>query len=127
MCGISGLINTGNVQLLERMNDTIAHRGPDDAGIKWFPDSSSGLAHRRLSIIDLSPAGHQPMCNETGDLWIVFNGEIYNYKELGEELEPKGARFRSHSDTEILLYAYEYCREDSLHKLNGMFAFAIYN
>lgn len=127
MCGIAGLINGGNAQLLERMSDTIAHRGPDDAGIKWFADASSGLAHRRLSIIDLSPAGHQPMSNEAGDLWIVFNGEIYNYKELGEELVAKGVRLRSHSDTEILLYAYQYWGEECLHKLNGMFAFAIYD
>ncbi len=127
MCGIAGLINGGDAQLLERMSDTIAHRGPDDAGIKWFADSSSGLAHRRLSIIDLSPAGHQPMSNEAGDLWIVFNGEIYNYKELGEELVAKGVRLRSQSDTEILLYAYQYWGEECLHKLNGMFAFAIYD
>jgi asparagine synthase (glutamine-hydrolysing) len=109
------------------MNDTIAHRGPDDAGMEWFPDASSGLAHRRLSIIDLSPGGHQPMCNEAADLWIVFNGEIYNYKELGEELAAKGIRFRSSSDTEILLYAYQCWGQDCLHKLNGMFAFAIYD
>jgi asparagine synthase (glutamine-hydrolysing) len=108
MCGIAGIINGGNAELLGRMNDIIAHRGPDDAGLEWFADSSSGLAHRRLSIIDLSPAGHQPMSNDTGDLWIVFNGEIYNYKELGEELTAKGVRLRSQSDTEILLYAYQY-------------------
>jgi len=120
-------MNGGNVQLLGRMSDIIAHRGPDDAGLIWFDDSSSGLAHRRLSIIDLSPAGHQPMCNETADLWIVFNGEIYNYKELREELLAKGVRLRSTTDTEILLYAYQYWDEECLHKLNGMFAFAIYD
>jgi asparagine synthase (glutamine-hydrolysing) len=120
-------MNGGNVQLLGRMNDIIAHRGPDDAGLIWFDDSSSGLAHRRLSIIDLSPAGHQPMCNETADLWIVFNGEIYNYKELREELLAKGVRLRSNTDTEVLLYAYQYWDEECLHKLNGMFAFAIYD
>jgi asparagine synthase (glutamine-hydrolysing) len=127
MCGIAGIINGGNAELLGRMNDIIAHRGPDDAGLEWFADSSSGLAHRRLSIIDLSPAGHQPMSNDTGDLWIVFNGEIYNYKELGEELTAKGVRLRSQSDTEILLYAYQYWGEECLQKLNGMFAFAIYD
>jgi asparagine synthase (glutamine-hydrolysing) len=127
MCGIAEIINGGNAQLLARMNKVIAHRGPDDAGLEWFGDSSSGLAHRRLSIIDLSPAGHQPMCNETGDLWIVFNGEIYNYMELREELAAKGMRFRSHSDTETLLCAYQYWGEECLHKLNGMFAFAIYD
>jgi asparagine synthase (glutamine-hydrolysing) len=127
MCGIAGIINGGNVQLLKRMSDIISHRGPDDAGIKWFDDSSSGLAHRRLSIIDLSPAGHQPMPNDTGDLWIVFNGEIYNYKEIGEELASLGVRFRSQSDTEILLSAYQHWGEDCLQKLNGMFSFAIYD
>jgi len=127
MCGIAGIINGGNEQLLGRMNDIIAHRGPDDAGLKWFAESSSALAHRRLSIIDLSPAGHQPMCNETGDLWIVFNGEIYNYKELGKEVLAKGVRLRSTSDTEILLYAYQIWGEACLEKLNGMFAFAIYD
>jgi len=127
MCGIAGIINGGNERLLGRMNDIIAHRGPDDAGLKWFAESSSGLAHRRLAIIDLSPAGHQPMSNETGDLWIVFNGEIYNYKELGEEVRAKGVRLRSSSDTEILLYAYEIWGEACLEKLNGMFAFAIYD
>ena len=127
MCGIAGLINGGSAQLLERMNNTIAHRGPDDDGLKWFPESSSGLAHRRLSIIDLSPAGHQPMCNETADLWIVFNGEIYNYKEIREDLAANGVRFRSNSDTEVLLYAYQHWGEECLHRLNGMFAFAIYD
>jgi asparagine synthase (glutamine-hydrolysing) len=127
MCGIAGIINGGNAELLGRMSDVIVHRGPDDSGLEWFAASSSGLAFRRLSIIDLTAAGHQPMSNEAGDLWIVFNGEIYNYKELGEELAAKGVRFRSHSDTEILLYAYETWGEDCLHKLNGMFAFAIYD
>lgn len=98
MCGLAGIINGGNAQLLASMNDTIVHRGPDDSGVKWFADSLSGLAHRRLSIIDLSSAGHQPMCNETADLWIIFNGEIYNHAELREELAAKGAHFRSHSD-----------------------------
>jgi asparagine synthase (glutamine-hydrolysing) len=127
MCGIAGIFNGGSAELLARMNEVIAHRGPDDQGLEWFSDSSSGLAHRRLSIIDLSPAGHQPMCNEARDLWISFNGEIYNYEELREELTGRGVRFRSHSDTETLLYAYQYWGEDCLHKLNGMFAFAIYD
>lgn len=109
------------------MSDAIAHRGPDDAGLEWFAGSSSGLAHRRLSIIDLSPAGHQPMCNETADLWITFNGEIYNYTEIREELVAKGVHFRSHSDTETLLYAFQCWGEECLHRLNGMFAFAIYD
>jgi len=127
MCGIAGIINGGSEQLLAQMNDIMAHRGPDDAGLKWFADSSSGISQRRLSIIDLSPGGHQPMTTETGDLWIVFNGEIYNYKELGEEVKAKGVRLRSTSDTEILLYAYQLWGEECLQKLNGMFAFAIYD
>ena len=86
MCGIAGIINGGNEQLLAGMNDIMSHRGPDDAGLKWFADSRSGMSQRRLSIIDLSPGGHQPMTNETGDLWIVFNGEIYNYPVLRQEL-----------------------------------------
>jgi len=106
MCGIVGIIGGGDEHLLGRMNDIIAHRGYDDAGVKWFPESGSGLAQRRLSIIDLSPAGHQPMPNEKGDLWIVFNGEIYNYKEIALELQAKGVQLRSTSDTEVLLYAY---------------------
>jgi asparagine synthase (glutamine-hydrolysing) len=127
MCGIAGIMNGGNAELLGRMNDLIAHRGPDDAGLKWFADSNSGLAMRRLAIIDLSPAGHQPMSNASGDLWIVYNGEIYNYKELGEEVRAQGINLRSSSDTEILLYAYQLWGEDCLKKLNGMFAFAIYD
>ncbi len=127
MCGISGFVNCGNADLLECMNNSIVHRGPDDAGLKWFEDSNTGLAHRRLSIIDLSPAGHQPMCNELSGSWIVFNGEIYNYKELREELASEGVRFRSQTDTEVLLYAYLYWGQDCLKKLNGMFAFAIYD
>jgi|SRR5579871_772378 len=127
MCGIVGIIGGGDEHLLGRMNDIIAHRGYDDAGVKWFPESGSGLAQRRLSIIDLSPAGHQPMPNEKGDLWIVFNGEIYNYKEIALELQAKGVQLRSTSDTEVLLYAYQLWGEDCLQKLNGMFAFAVYD
>jgi asparagine synthase (glutamine-hydrolysing) len=127
MCGIAGIMKGGNAELLGRMNDIIAHRGPDDAGLKWFADSNSGLAMRRLAIIDLSPGGHQPMSNASGDLWIVYNGEIYNYKELGEEVRAQGINLRSSSDTEILLYAYQLWGEDCLKKLNGMFAFAIYD
>jgi len=127
MCGIAGLINCGNAELLASMCDTIAHRGPDDSGLKWFADSSSGLGFRRLSILDLSSAGHQPMCNATADLWIIFNGEIYNYKELREELVAEGVNFRSTGDTEALLYAYQLWGEECLQKLNGMFAFAIYD
>jgi asparagine synthase (glutamine-hydrolysing) len=127
MCGIAGIVNGGSPEALKRMSATLVHRGPDDAGLRWFPNERCGLAHRRLSIIDLSATGHQPMCNETGDLWITFNGEIFNYKEIRDELVSRGFRFRSHSDTEVLLYAYQQWGELCLNRLNGMFAFAIFD
>jgi len=103
------------------------HRGPDDGGEWWSEDGRVGLAHRRLSIIDLSPAGHQPMHDATVALSIVFNGEIYNFAELRDELVTKGAVFRSHSDTEVILAAYREWGTDCLSRLNGMFAFALYD
>jgi len=109
------------------MTSAIAHRGPDDEGMKWFDESNSGIGHRRLSIIDLSPAGHQPMCNDAGNLWITYNGEVYNYKEIRNELISEGYRFKSQSDTEVVLKAYEEWGEKCLDKFNGMFAFAIYD
>lgn len=125
MCGIVGLINCGDKKLLEKMSHEIAHRGPDDEGIEWFQELNSGLGHRRLSIIDLSPKGHQPMFNDTGNLCITFNGEIYNYFEIRKELEKVNYRFRSNSDTEVILKSYEQWGEKCLNKFNGMFAFAI--
>jgi asparagine synthase (glutamine-hydrolysing) len=127
MCGITGLINCGDEQALSRMAQIIAYRGPDDYGIKWFGVKKSGLAHRRLSIIDLSSAGHQPMSNLKGNLWITYNGEIYNYREIRNELSLKGYKFSSHTDTEVILYGYEEWGIDCLKKFNGMFAFAIYD
>jgi asparagine synthase (glutamine-hydrolysing) len=127
MCGISGLINCGSSEALQRMTDLIAHRGPDGQGVQWFRDSASGLGHRRLSIIDLSQAGRQPMANETADLWITYNGEIYNYQEIRSELTAKGYSFRSKTDTEVVLKAFEAWGENCLDKFNGMFAFAIYD
>ena len=103
------------------------HRGPDDAGEWWANDGRVGLAHRRLAIIDLSSAGHQPMCDEKRGLSVVFNGEIYNFRELREELEGLGYAFRSESDTEVLLAAYHFWGTDLLSRLNGMFAFALYD
>jgi asparagine synthase (glutamine-hydrolysing) len=120
---------SGGVQRerLRAMRDTMVHRGPDDAGEYWTADATLGLAHRRLAIIDLSEAGHQPMADGRGELWIVFNGEIYNYKSLREELEQLGHRFRSTSDTEVILEAYRAWGERCLSRLNGMFAFALFD
>ena len=127
MCGITGIINWGDEIVLNKITSIIEHRGPDDSGTKWFPYTNSGLGHRRLSIIDLSPLGHQPMCNDSGTLWITFNGEIYNYKEIRHELTVIGHKFKSHSDTEVIIKAYEQWGVESLNKLNGMYAFAIYD
>jgi asparagine synthase (glutamine-hydrolysing) len=105
----------------------MTHRGPDGAGEWWSRDGRVGLAHRRLAIIDLSPAGHQPMSDASGTLTIVFNGEIYNHTELRAELFAKGESFRSQSDTEVILAAYREWGTDCLLRLNGMFAFALYD
>ena len=105
----------------------MTHRGPDDAGEWWSDDNRVGLGHRRLSILDLSPLGHQPMRDEARGLTIAFNGEIYNHRELREELSAQGFVFRSHSDTEVLLAAYAAWGEDCLAHLNGMFAFALFD
>jgi asparagine synthase (glutamine-hydrolysing) len=107
------------------MAELQAHRGPDDQGM-WIKDNV-GLVFRRLAIIDLSAAGHQPMCNETGDVWIVYNGEIYNYVELRQELQARGHCFRSHADTEVIVHGYEEYGDDCVTRLNGMFAFAIWD
>jgi asparagine synthase (glutamine-hydrolysing) len=109
------------------MADIQAHRGPDDRGVQWFAERRCGLAHRRLSILDLSPAGHQPMANARGNRWITFNGEIYNYLELRVELQAKGHRFHSNSDTEVILAAYDEWGSGCVRRFNGMFAFAIYD
>jgi asparagine synthase (glutamine-hydrolysing) len=128
MCGISGLVNCGNRETLARMTHVQAHRGPDDSGLweRRFPDGSyMGLGSRRLAILDLSALGHMPMCNEDRSLWITYNGEIYNFAELRRELESKGHRFTSHTDTEVVLRLYEQEGPDCVKRLNGMFAFAI--
>ena len=130
MCGIAGIVHPDaerrvEPKLVERMCDAIRHRGPDDAGVWTGP--GAGLGHRRLSIIDLSPAGHQPMCNEDGSLWIVFNGEIYNFAELREPLVRAGHGFRSRSDTEVILHLYEERGDDCVRALQGMFAFALWD
>ena len=130
MCGIAGVasrLNPISAELLIAMRDSMRHRGPDDAGIWRSPDAAVGLAHRRLSIIDLSSAGHQPMADATGCLQIVFNGEIYNFAHLRRELEARGHGFRSAGDTEVILAAYRQWGTDCLQHLNGMFAFALYD
>ncbi len=111
--------------LLERMTRQLAHRGPDDEG--FFFDGSVGLGHRRLSIVDLSPAGHQPMSNEDGSVWIVFNGEIYNHPSLRRWLEARGHRYAGHSDTETILHLYEERGDACAAELHGEFAFAIWD
>jgi len=127
MCGIAGFAGDFDRYLLDRMNSAIAHRGPDDAGTEYYPNARVGLAHRRLSIIDLTDRGHQPMSDVTKTATIIFNGEIYNYRELRAELIRDGFRFRSDSDTEVLLNLYLRDGSKMLEKLNGIFAFAIYD
>ncbi|MDO9000955.1 MAG: asparagine synthase (glutamine-hydrolyzing) [Bacteroidota bacterium] len=129
MCGISGIINLNHQTILEasikKMMLKIKHRGPDDEGT--FLDKNIGLGFVRLSILDLSPAGHQPMHSSDDELVIVFNGEIFNYIELREELKQQGYTFKTQTDTEVLLNAYKAWGQDCLHKLNGMWAFVIYD
>ena len=129
MCGICGIANYTETEAVEErlliaMRDTLTHRGPDDSGL--FIDGRVGLGHRRLSIIDLS-TGVQPIHNEDSSCWIVFNGEIYNYRALRKELEQAGHRFYTNTDTEILLHLYEQEGEKMLQKLNGMFAFCVWD
>jgi asparagine synthase (glutamine-hydrolysing) len=127
MCGIAGFSGRFRPELLGRMGEAIAHRGPDDAGEWQSRDAGVGLAHRRLAIIDPSPQGHQPMADATGVAVIVFNGEIYNFRELRAGLEQAGHRFRGQSDTEVLLTLYVVHGEAMLGMLNGIFAFAVYD
>ncbi len=127
MCGIVGFSGLFDLAALGRANDYIAHRGPDDSGIFSDETAAVGLGHRRLSILDLSPLGHQPMASADGAVVLVFNGEIYNFRELRRELEGKGAVFRGHSDTEVLLNLYLAEGEAMLPRLNGIFAFALWD
>src|SRR5262245_46881921 len=125
MCGIAGIIGRPDLEAVQAMTDAMSTRGPDDFGI--HADSQVALGHRRLSILDLSMAGHQPMSRADGRLWIVYNGEIYNYKTLRRELEGRGHRFDSRTDTEVILALYEEMGVDCLARLRGMFAFAIWD
>jgi len=129
MCGICGVVNVEyddpvKPELIKRMCDVIAHRGPDDDGI--LTEANVGIGMRRLSIIDLK-TGKQPISNEDGSVWIVFNGEIYNHLELRKDLEKKGHQFKTKTDTEAIVHAYEEYGEKCPRKLNGMFAFAIWD
>jgi len=128
MCGIAGLANCGDREVLGRMAHVQAHRGPDDSGLweRRFPDGAYvGLGSRRLAILDLSADGHMPMCNEDRTVWITYNGEIYNFAELRRELQSKGHTFASNTDTEVVIHLYEQEGADCVHRLKGMFAFAI--
>jgi asparagine synthase (glutamine-hydrolysing) len=129
MCGIAGMMKFGgearaDSAALRRMCDVIAHRGPDDDG--FYTDGPVGIGMRRLSIIDVA-GGHQPISNETGSIWIVFNGEIYNYSDLRKDLEARGHRYRTNSDTETIVHLYEEYGRDCVNHLRGMFAFAIWD
>ncbi|MFA5388570.1 MAG: asparagine synthase (glutamine-hydrolyzing) [Candidatus Omnitrophota bacterium] len=145
MCGICGKISLNSVvseNLIRKMCEVLVHRGPDSEGVEVLDSAASrsrsnsigssssvsvGLGHRRLAIIDLSPAGHQPMSNEDGAIWIVLNGEIYNFLELKKALEKKGHRFKSHTDTEMVLHLYEDKGVECLKDMRGPFAFAIWD
>jgi asparagine synthase (glutamine-hydrolysing) len=129
MCGIAGIVASEPLseedhQRLPRMRDVVAHRGPDDAG--EYHDEHAALGHRRLSIVDLA-AGHQPLSNENGSVWIVFNGEIYNHADVRPTLESAGHVYRTRSDTETIIHAYEQWGDSCVEHLRGMFAFAIWD
>ena len=129
MCGIAGIVATDGLQeddlaRGERMRDILSHRGPDGAGT--HSDAHALLAHRRLSIVDLA-GGHQPLANEDGTVWVTYNGEIYNHADVRAALEGKGHRYRTKSDTETIVHAYEEWGDDCVHRFRGMFAFAIWD
>src|SRR6266545_6495752 len=124
MCGLAGRFHPVDLPdargWRERADARLAHRGPDGAGA--YRDAQCELVHRRLALIDLSPTGHQPMANEDGSVYVVFNGEIYNHLELRTDLEARGHRFRGTSDTEVLVHLYEEHGEQLVAKLRGIFA-----
>src|SRR4051812_24281104 len=131
MCGITGILATSDAfpcdeELVTSMRDRMTHRGPDDGGSWASENGQVALGHRRLSIVDLSPAGHNPMPNEDGSVWITFNGEIYNHAALRGELEAKGHVYRSRTDTETILHLYEEEGPACVERLHGMFAIAIW-
>src|SRR4051812_45109326 len=131
MCGICGIVGNAGREYVEPMLARIAHRGPDDEGVYVSGAGPSGLraalGHRRLAIIDLSPAGPQPMPDASGRYWLTFNGEIYNYRELREQLRARGHEFVSGTDSEVILYAYREWGPECVSRFNGMFAFAVWD
>jgi asparagine synthase (glutamine-hydrolysing) len=135
MCGIAGFLSPGTGaspesmgSVIRAMMDCLRHRGPDDDGSWLDPDAGIALGHRRLSIVDLSPAGHQPMTSADGRLVITFNGEIYNFRELRAEFEASGVQFRGHSDTEVMLESFaRYGIAAMLPRLIGMFSMALWD
>src|SRR5205809_2989746 len=133
MCGICGIYEYGVSQggvddsLVARMRDTMTHRGPDDAGSYVSDDRRVGLGNRRLAIVDLSPAGRNPMPNEDGRVWITFNGEIYNHESLRPRLEARGHNYRSRTDTETIIHLYEERALDFVQDLEGDFAIALWD
>src|SRR5918996_3964835 len=129
MCGIAGIVSIDGVGAdaaprAIRMRDILTHRGPDEAGL--HVETHAALAHRRLSIVDLS-TGQQPMSNEDGTVWIVFNGEIYNHADVRRDLERRGHHYRTRCDTETIVHAFEEWGPECVHRLRGMFAFAIWD
>jgi asparagine synthase (glutamine-hydrolysing) len=132
MCGICGIVGLDDgfpvsEEIVRRMSDTMVHRGPDAEGALHRPAERVALGHRRLAIVDLSPAGRQPMSNEDGTVWITYNGEVYNHVALRSELEAKGHVYRSHTDTETIVHLYEEEGPRCVERLEGMFAFAIWD
>ena len=138
MCGICGKLNFTDQpvdeKILKKMCVSLSCRGPDDGDVYLCTNPEvrdqkihAGLGHQRLSIIDLSAAGHQPMCNEDRTVWLAYNGEIYNFMEIKKELETKGHRFKSHTDTEVIIHLYEEEGVDCMKRFNGMFSFALWD
>src|SRR4051812_35069392 len=130
MCGMNGILGFTDgfpvsEDIARRMAAAQSHRGPDDDGTWGDASGRVALGHRRLSIVDLSPAGHQPMSNEDGSVWLAFNGEIYNHAALRAELEAKGHRYRSHTDSETIIHLYEEEGARCVERLEGIFAIAI--
>lgn len=130
MCGIAGILDSRkqiDEGILTAMTDALSHRGPDDSGTYIDPENRLGFGHRRLSILDLSPLGHQPMSNDNGSIWITYNGEVYNFSQIKEELVTKGYKFKSNTDTEVIIKSYEEWGMECVHKFIGMFALGIWD